>query len=259
VPYHSRIVALNKRELMINMPSHQALNGRSVWLRRKNPRPCTWLAQTKMPRSDEPDDSPAVDVEVAKDELDAYSAAGARQQMMRNGVDPEAFDAGFRFMQQLDELQQQQRAQHAFEAKAPAEAPAAAAGPSIIPWGSILGIVLGGLILTGKVNIFAIIGEAVSGFVLLIVGLPLVLIGAGRWAWSALAVEGLCPVCGEPVTLVKAQTIPCLSCGTMLVVEKGKPARAADFTTQVDLSGRQTRSRNVVDVEVEVVDDKRKG
>jgi hypothetical protein len=45
----------------------------------------------------------------------------------------------------------------------------------------------------------------------------------------------------------------------MLVVEKGKPARAADFTTQVDLSGRQTRSRNVVDVEVEVVDDKRKG
>ena len=249
-------MALNKRELMINMPSHQALNGRtssSVWL---HPRPCTWLAQTKMPRSDEPDDAPAVDVEVAKDELDAYSrAAGARQQMMRNGVDPDAFDAGFRFMQQLEELQQQQRAQQAFEA----EAPAAAAGPSIIPWGSILGIVLGGLILTGKVNIFAIIGEAVSGFVLLIVGVPLVLIGAGRWAWSALAVEGRCPVCGEPVTLVKAQTIPCLSCGTMLVVEQGKPARAADFTTQVDLSGRQTRSRNVVDVEVEVVDDKRKG
>ena len=34
-----------------------------------------------------------------------------------------------------------------------------------IPWGTLVVVGLGGLVLTGKLNVFTLIGEAVSGFV----------------------------------------------------------------------------------------------
>lgn len=222
-----------------------------------------WLAQTKMPGpggngGKDNNEDRAIEVEIAKDSMEEYSESRARQQRMISALDPEALDAGFKFMQQLDQMQQQRRTQQDFDQafnrpRIPQSGPAA---PSI-PWTSIVGIALGALILTGKLNIFTLIGEAVSGLVLFAVGVPLAMAGAGYFWFKTQIVEDTCPVCSSECQGIKNQPTICLNCGTALIVEDGKFARVSDFNTETDAqTGRQTMVKNVMDVDVEVIDDK---
>ena len=218
-------------------------------------RPSTrWRAQTKMPG---PDDEKAIDVEIAKDSMDVYRASFARDQRNKDpAFDREAMQAGYNLMEQLDQMQQQQQFEEAFRQSAQQTA----AGPQI-PWGSILAIGLGLGVLTGKLNIFTLIGEAVSGAILFTVGLPVVLAGGAYLWFKTQSVEGTCPSCSSEVTLIKNQAIPCLNCGTMLIVDnEGRPTRAAGgFNTEVDAqTGRQTVVKDVYDVEATDVNDEKK-
>jgi hypothetical protein len=244
------------------MPRHAALFERTqaaLPLRRRCRR-TRWLAQTKMPGGGKDNEDRAIEVEVAKDSIDAYSEARARQQRINSALDPEAMDAGFKFMQQLDQMQQEQRTQQDFDRafNQPRIPPSGPAAPSI-PWTSIVGITLGALILTGKLNLFTLIGEAVSGLVLFAVGVPLAMAGAGFLWFKTQTVQGVCPVCSTDCGGIKNQATICLNCGTTLVVEDDKFVRASDFNTQTDAqTGRQTVVKNVMDVDVEVIDEKDK-
>ena len=209
--------------------------------RRVRPGP-TWLAQTKMPG---PGDDKPIDVEVAKDSMEVFSDSFARQQINKEAFDKEAMQAGFEFSRQLDMMQQQQQFDEAFRQ------PQAASGLQI-PWGSILAIGLGLGVLTGKLNIFTLIGEAVSGAILFTIGVPLVLAGGAYLYFKTQSVQGTCPSCASDVTLIKNQAIPCLNCGTMLILDnQGQPTRAAGgFNTEVDeRTGMQTVVKDVYDVE----------
>jgi hypothetical protein len=82
--------------------------------------------------------------------------------------------------------------------------------------------------------------------------LPLVLVGGGYLWFKTQSVQGTCPSCSSDVTLIKNQAIPCLNCGTMLIVDnQGRPTRAAGgFNTEVDeRTGMQRVVKDVYDVE----------
>ena len=93
-------------------------------------------------------------------------------------------------------------------------------------------------------------------------GLTDVVLAGGAYLWfKTQSVEGTCPSCSSEVTLIKNQAIPCLNCGTMLIVDnEGRPTRAAGgFNTEVDAqTGRQTVVKDVYDVEATDVNDEKK-
>eukprot|EP00802_Teleaulax_amphioxeia_P021736 Tamp_22113.p1 GENE.Tamp_22113~~Tamp_22113.p1 ORF type:complete len:263 (-),score=48.26 Tamp_22113:319-1044(-) len=194
------------------------------------------------------DDEKPIDVEVAKDELRKASAS----KRVESVFDVEGLQAGYRFSQSFDEQMKQQRAQAEFNKAFQAQPQQGG-----IPWGTLVVVGLGGLVLTGKLNVFTLIGEAVSGFVFVTVGLPLLLIGGVVLFLKTQFIQSTCPVCASEVTVAKSQATPCLNCGTVLVVENGAAARAGDFNTQVDAeTGRQSVVKDVFDVDAQVVDDK---
>jgi len=201
-----------------------------------------------MPRGD--DDETPIDVEVSNDSLDTFRRSASARQRSSQGLDPEAMQAGFKMMQEMDRMQQEQQVENAFRKQT-----ASPAAPSI-PWFSIVTIGVGLGIVTGKLNIFTLIGEAVSGVVVAVVALPLVAFVGVQLFFKTQTLSTACPVCDSEVTLFKSQAIPCLNCGTVLVIEDGKAVRAGDFNTEVDEQTGRTKSvRDVYDVDASVVDD----
>eukprot|EP00281_Chroomonas_sp_CCMP1168_P034635 CAMPEP_0206239090 /NCGR_PEP_ID=MMETSP0047_2-20121206/15185_1 /ASSEMBLY_ACC=CAM_ASM_000192 /TAXON_ID=195065 /ORGANISM="Chroomonas mesostigmatica_cf, Strain CCMP1168" /LENGTH=132 /DNA_ID=CAMNT_0053663713 /DNA_START=204 /DNA_END=603 /DNA_ORIENTATION=- len=96
--------------------------------------------------------------------------------------------------------------------------------------------------------------DIVNFFFILIVVVPVVgLIALNLWVKTSI-VNGECPSCNAPSSVVKGQQSICLNCGTPIQVENGKIERISVYSQAVEVDERTGKKKTVDVVDVDVIE-----